>query len=253
MELPYDGLLRLLLTLGPLLFLQPWLHREIQLLFILLTGRTDITVILFSILFLPGVLLHEFSHFIAAKILRVPTGKFSVIPADLGDGRLMLGFVEVDLSDPLRESLIGAAPLLAGSGFVAFAGLEKLGFDRLWQAFSGGGMAAFLDQLVAFPQQTDFWLWVYLTLAVSSTMMPSQSDRRAWLPVIVTVLSVAAAAFWSGAGSWLGQFVWPWLNQAMGAAAGIFGVAGALHIGLVLPVGLIRRGVGKAAGRRLTP
>lgn len=253
MIVPYDGFMWLLLTLGPLLFLQPFLHREIQLLFMLLTGRTDITVILFSILFLPGVMLHEFSHFMTAKLLGVPTGRFSVVPSNMGDGRLMLGFVEVGSSDALRESLIGAAPLISGSGFVAYAGLAKLGFDGLWTSLAGGDLAVFLDHLVLFPRQTDFWFWIYLTLAVSSTMMPSESDRRAWLPVILAVFVVAGAALWAGGGSWLGQNVWPWLNQGMGAAASIFGMAGALHIGLLLSVMFLRRGVTRATGRRVTP
>ena len=49
---------------------------------------------IFSILFLPGVFLHEFSHFVMAKILRVRTGKFSIFPQSLPDGRLQLGYVE---------------------------------------------------------------------------------------------------------------------------------------------------------------
>ena len=75
---------------------------------------------IFSIIFLPGVFLHESSHFVMAKILRVPTGDFSIFPQSLPDGRLQLGYVETARSDIVRNSLIGAAPLIIGTFFVAY-------------------------------------------------------------------------------------------------------------------------------------
>ena len=66
----FDGILWLLLTLGPLIFLQRALHRAIQTVFLLITRRADITVALFSLLFFPGVLLHEGSHFLGTIPLR---------------------------------------------------------------------------------------------------------------------------------------------------------------------------------------
>ena len=59
-----DGLWWLLLLLGPLLLLQRSLHREIQVLFLVVTRRPDIAIALFSVLFFPGVLLHEGSHYL---------------------------------------------------------------------------------------------------------------------------------------------------------------------------------------------
>ena len=51
----FDGALWLLATLLPLLFIQPRLHRELQVLFLLFTRRTDIALLLFALLFFPGV------------------------------------------------------------------------------------------------------------------------------------------------------------------------------------------------------
>ena len=67
---------------------------------------------IFSFIFLPGVFLHELSHFIMAKLLGVRTGRFSLLPQSLPDGRLQLGYVETTRSDIVRDSLIGAAPLI---------------------------------------------------------------------------------------------------------------------------------------------
>ena len=89
-----EGLVWFLLLLGPFLFLQRSLHREVQAFFLLLTRRQDISIVIFSLLFFPGVLLHETSHYLMARLLNVRTGRFSIIPRPLPDGHLQLGYVE---------------------------------------------------------------------------------------------------------------------------------------------------------------
>ncbi len=68
MTYQFDGYLWLLVTLLPLLYLQTKLHLEIQRVFYLLTRRLDVAIILFAIIFFPGVLLHELSHFLMARL-----------------------------------------------------------------------------------------------------------------------------------------------------------------------------------------
>jgi hypothetical protein len=41
---------------------------------LILTRDSRVTMAIFAMLFLPGVFLHELSHFVMAKILRVRTG-----------------------------------------------------------------------------------------------------------------------------------------------------------------------------------
>ena len=173
-----DGLLWLLLLLGPLLILQRSLHRETQVLFLVITRRPDISIALFSLLFFPGVLLHESSHYLMARLLGVHTGRFSLLPRSMDDGRLQLGFVETASSDWFRDALIGAAPLLTGGLFVAYAGLNRLGLLALWETFTLREGTALPDALSHLFGRPDFWVWFYLTLTVSSTMLPSASDRR---------------------------------------------------------------------------
>ena len=78
----------LLLMLISLYFLQHRLHFEIQATFMLLTHRAEIALALFSLLFFPGVFLHETSHYLLARLLGVRTGHFSLLPEPLPDGRL---------------------------------------------------------------------------------------------------------------------------------------------------------------------
>jgi hypothetical protein len=236
-----SGLWWLLLLLGPLLILQRGLHREVQAIFLILTRRPDIAVVLFSLLFFPGVLLHEGSHFLMARLLGVRTGRFSLLPRPLEDGRLQLGYVETGSADWLRDALIGAAPLLAGGLFVAYAGLARLGLLAVWQTFTAGGLAALKDTLPALFSQPDFWLWFYLTLAVSSTMLPSSADRRAWLPLSFTVAILLGISLLAGAGNWLVENLALPLNQVFMAVSVVFGISVLVHLVMLPPLWGSRR------------
>jgi hypothetical protein len=120
--------------------LQRRLHFEIQALLFLLTKRIDLSMTIFAILFLPGVLIHELSHYGMARLLNVPVGKLSLIPQPLPDGRMRLGYVETQSTDFIRDALIGAAPLIVGS-FVRF--LTCLGY--LISRIFGSGFISFLS------------------------------------------------------------------------------------------------------------
>ena len=234
------SLLWLVLSLGPLLLLQRWLHREVQTIFLLLTRRSDLSITLFAVLFFPGVLLHEASHYLAAKLLRVRTGRFSIIPRPLPGGRLQMGYVETAASDWVRDTLIGAAPLITGGLFVAYAGLARLGLLELWQAYSAGGWEAALAMIPQITAQSDFWIWFYLTLVVSSTMLPSASDRRAWLPLGLVILALLGASLLAGAGPWLEQNVAPLLSTLFLSVAVVFAISAGMHLLFVLPMWILR-------------
>jgi hypothetical protein len=236
-----NGLLWLLLLTGPLLLLQRSLHREIQAVLLILTRRPDLTRMLFSVLFFPGIFLHEGSHYIMARLLGVRTGRFSLLPRPLENGKLQLGFVETAQTDWLRDALIGAAPLLTGGLFVAFAGLTRLGLGSLWQTWQEGGARAAFQAIPGIFEQPDFWLWFYLAFAVSSTMLPSASDRRAWLPLAVVVVLIIGLSIMAGAGPWLASNLAPLLNLFFGAVAAVFAISLLLHAILLLPCWSLRK------------
>lgn len=244
----WDGLVWLLLLLGPLLFLQRQLHREMQSVFLLLVRRAEIAVAIFSLFLLPGVILHEGSHYLMARLLGVKTGRFSIIPRPLGQGRLQLGFVETVPADPLRDALIGAAPLLSGGLFVAYAGLARLGLTSVWDSLALSDWQA----LPAVVHQPDFWLWFYLLFAVSSTMLPSAADRRAWLPLSLALALLVGIGLLAGAGPWLAAHLAQPFNQVLRAVAVVFGISVVVHLVLLLPVFLIRRALNLLTGLEVT-
>jgi hypothetical protein len=238
----FPGLLWFLLMLVPLVALQRVLHREIQAaVFIISGGNAQLTMGVFSILFLPGVILHEFSHFVVAKLLFVPTRGFSIIPKMMPQGYLRMGYVEVSETDIVRDSIIGAAPLILGNLAVAYIAIYRLHLIPLWDVLRNGQLELFWMGITLLPQVKDFALWFYLTFAISSTMLPSQSDRHAWLPLGLSVVLLISLALFAGAGSWLMTNLAPPLNAFLRSVATLFGLSAAVHGILIPPVMLLHK------------
>lgn len=243
-----NGLVWLLLMLGPLLFVQRWLHREIQAVFLLITRSQALTIGLFAFFFFPGVALHEASHFLMARLVGVRASRFSLLPKMLPDGRLRMGYVETETADFFRDALIGAAPLLSGGAVVAYLGLYCLGLAPLETALNRGEWAGLWNAFLDLPRQPDFWLWFYLAFTISSAMFPSQADRRGWLPVLLIILGLVTVAVLVGAGPWMLANLAPRFNTVLRALAVVFGISLLPHIVLALPVGLLRRLISRLTG-----
>jgi hypothetical protein len=242
------GLFWFALMIVPLIHLQRLLHREIQAVFLILTRDARLTMGIFQVIFLPGVFIHEASHFLMAKLLRVPTGRFSIIPKSLPNGRLQLGYVETARSDIVRDSMIGAAPLIVGTIVVAVVAVYKLEMRILWDVMREGQLNLFWMGIRALPTVKDFYLWFYLVFAVSSTMMPSQSDRHAWLELILSVGILFSLALLIGAGPWMWDKLAPLLSNFLSSVALILGLSAIIHIVLVLPVALLHKVLAKLTG-----
>lgn len=242
------GLFWFVLMIVPLIYLQRLLHREIQAVFLILTRDSRLTVGIFQIIFLPGVFIHEASHLVMAKLLRVPTGRFSILPRPLSDGRLQLGYVETAQSDIVRDSLIGAAPLIIGTLFVAYIAFFRLEVRLLLDVLREGQLNLFWMGIGTLPTVKDFYLWFYLAFTVSSTMMPSQSDRHAWLELVIAVSVLFSLALLIGAGPWIWDTIAPMLSNFLSSVAVIFGLSAVIHAVLVLPTALTHRLLARVTG-----
>jgi hypothetical protein len=237
----WNAFLLLLVLLIPMVYLPRLLQREIQLILLMLTRQADLSMALFSLMFLPGVLLHESSHFIMAQILGVNTGKFSIFPRRLDNGQIRLGYVETENTDFFRDSLIGLAPLLTGGAFVALVGVYRLGLQVVWSSVIQGQLSDVISVFISATERPDFWLWFYLIFTVSSTMMPSAADRRAWVPVILGVLLLLGLVLLVGIGPWLMTHFELALTTGLNAINLIFGMTIILHIIIFPPTWLIRK------------
>lgn len=186
-------LVQLLTVLGLLLWADRWLHRHLQGVMLLLTGDEEIALWLYAAILLPGVVLHELSHALVAKLVGVKIGRINILPKRHGK-RIQLGFVPIQETDFIRASLIGGAPLIAGSAAVVAIGYLVFGTPELVGALSEGNWRAGVEHLITAFQASDVWLWVYLVFAISNTMLPSRSDIHAW-PYLGFVAAVVGVIF----------------------------------------------------------
>ncbi|GAP62662.1 hypothetical protein ARMA_1085 [Ardenticatena maritima] len=158
--------------------------RAILTFFYLLTNSERAAYYLYALVLLPGTLLHETSHWFMAKLMRVPTSGFSLIPR-FENGQLVMGHVLVRKSDPIRSALVGLAPLFVGT--VVVVTIATRIFGMTWPFLFFEETITWRDMLALFWQEVhriqsvpDAPLWFYILFSVSNAMVPSESDRVEW-------------------------------------------------------------------------
>lgn len=229
---PWTPLVALAATLLALLFVKRWITRSLQEVSIRWVGDPDVALVIYFVLVLPGVVIHELSHWLMAKLLGVRVSWPKIGPVRKGRSRrVSLGSVRVGKVDPVRASLIGVAPLLGGSAVILLVGNLVLGVGELTSAMTGQGLEVILDGLEQVVRVADFWLWLYLIFAVSNAMLPSESDMAAVRPVLIFLgLAAAVVLIVTGVPS-----IPPTVVDAVNAIAGYLAVA----FGLTLAVDLV--------------
>jgi hypothetical protein len=240
------------LILVVLKVLQQRLHFEIQACFLLITRRADLALALFSILFFPGVLLHELSHFVVAKILGVRTGRISLLPEMRSEGKLRMGYVETGKTDIIRDALIGLAPLAMGVLIITVILVGFLDFSVFTPLPSIAGFGEALKAVQQISRQPDFWAWFYLIFVISSTMFPSESDRRAWFPLSVVALLLVALGLLMGIGPWLQANLVPGIASFFQVMTVVLGACLVIHAGLLIPFWVIERLLSRLTAMRVT-
>ena len=177
-----------LLVFALTILLQRWLHQHIQGLGLALTGNPGCAVRLLFYLLLPGVLLHEASHYVVAKLLLVRTNGMNIGIGSTRRKQISLGSVSIERTDPIRESVIGVAPFIVG--LTAIWLIVGWGFG-VWPN-SGLAVTQMIERVRDYANDWTTWLDLYLVFAVSTAMIPSESDREPWGPVM-TVFGVGVA------------------------------------------------------------
>ncbi len=238
----------LFLSLLPLLVLERWIHRHVQGIGLLLTRDPDLATVFYAALFFPGVFLHEGSHWLMAKLLGVRTARMSLFPRRQHDGTLRLGFVETERVDFLREALIGGAPLIAGTAAVVAIGWWRLAVGSLGAALAAGDAAGIARGFANSLTSADSLIWLYFIFTISNSMMPSGSDRRAWVSVTTALIIVAVALYYAGAAPLVLQSVGEPLAAGVRVMASAFSITIGVDL-LMLPlIWLIEKGIVRVTG-----
>lgn len=245
------SLLSFLAAFGALLALERYAHRVLQEVALLVTGHADTAIFLYSIPLLPGVALHELSHAVMARLLRVPVRSFTLIPHRQKGGVVRLGAVEVLKTDIIRASMIGGAPLLIG--------LIALGLIG-WTAFNGAGITGALERadikllaslLFATTRAADALVWFYIIFSVANSMMPSASDTQAWPPVIGLLTVIAAAALVLG-GADLVQTLKAPVTITLRWLAAALAITAFVDVIVIIALWLVARLLERISNRRIT-
>ncbi len=158
----------------------------------LLTRNQNIAVGIYALLILPGTLLHEASHWAMAKLVGVRTGQFSILPKFTAQRTLQLGAVDVRGGGLWQHTLIGLAPLLAGSFFTLWLAIYLVDVRLLGAGWQAGRWQDVGAALVAGLEQPNAALFIYLLFTISDAMFLSASDRA---PVQRMVLYLALVLF----------------------------------------------------------
>jgi hypothetical protein len=242
--------LGLAVTLVLLLVIERWIHRHLQGTMLLLVGDREIAVVLYALPLMPGIVLHEFSHALTARLLGVRAGRISIGPR-LADKRIQLGFVPVEKTDFVRASLIGLAPLLAGTAVILLIGYSVFDIGVMRQGFVNGDWAGVAISLAETLKAPDVWLWLYLIFAVSNTMLPSESDREAWMPILLFMVLVAVLAWFAGLGPRIVDYLGHSLDLAALWLIAMYVFTIVADLPFVLLIALFERVLGRLKGVRV--
>jgi len=233
-------LIALVVTLLTLFWLKRRITRSLQELSMRLVDDPDVALIIYFVIVLPGVVIHELSHWLMAKLLGVRVSLPALGPVRKGRSRrVSLGSVRVGRVDPVRASLIGLAPLLGGSAVILIIGNLVLGVGDFADAVAGQGMGGILGALGQMAQVGDFWLWLYLIFAVSNAMLPSESDMAAIRPVLIFLGLVAAVVLVFSGVRGISPGLADGVNAIAGYLATAFGLTLAVDVVFMLVVWLV--------------
>lgn len=229
------------------ILLQRWLHQHIQGFVLALTGNSGCALRLLFYLLLPGVILHEASHYVVAKLLLVRTGKVEIGLGNLRGKRVTFGSVNIEQTDPIRESLIGAAPFVFGVGAIWL--IAAWGFD-VWPQ-SGATWELMFQRVWQYADDWTTWLDVYLIFAVSAAMIPSESDRAPWGPLLAVFGVLVLALLVMGWTPNIPPALMSLARHGLDALTFALGVAVIINTGIAFVLWSVEMMVGQLSGKRV--
>jgi len=237
------------ITFALLLLLGRLAHRALHAVSLLVAGGSSLATYLYAFPLLPGVALHECSHALMAMVLGVEVRSFSLIPQRKADG-VTLGSVEVVRSDTLKNSLIGAAPLMFGLAALSAIGWFAFDTRKLTEAVLSANINAISAQVIAAFGAADAFIWFYLLFAIANTMVPSESDRQAWPPVLIglaIIFGVVAVFF----GTDILRVAGPVVLRTFNWLGAVFAITAFADLIIMLPLWLLVRILERATGKRV--
>ena len=155
-----------------------FLHRFVK--------HKKLTVYLLAILFLPGTIIHEFSHQLMAELLFVRTGRIHLIPEIVGS-EVKMGQAEVEKTDPIRRFFIGIAPFIFGNFILLgsiYLSIRYFSSENIWILL----------------------ILLYIVFQIGNTMFASKKDMEGALALILITSIIISALYLLGIRVSLNEF-----------------------------------------------
>jgi hypothetical protein len=160
-----------------------------------LTNHHKISGLMLALIFLPGTILHELSHYLMAVILRVRAVNFTLLPK-IGQDNIVLGSVGIVHSDPLRRFLIGIAPIILGVAILFFS------------------ISYLINSSLSFASIYGLLIY-YAIFTISNTMFSSKADLEGAGKLLFVVGLIILGIYLLGFKPQIDMFKdWLFLNQA---------------------------------------
>ena len=166
-------------TLALMLVLSRWINRQVQIIGLRVSGDSAVAVMTYYLLMFPGIVLHELSHFLVARLLGLKVGKFALGPKRRRNA-IELGSVTVSSGGSVRDSFVGLAPFITGTAVLLLISYFVFDVGTLGEAWTNAGWSGVRQAADGIWRVPDFWLWAYVIFVVSNSMTPSPSDRQPW-------------------------------------------------------------------------
>lgn len=222
--------------------MERWLHQHIFKVGWLLTKDFRTTTVLFYVLFLPGIILHEVALFFAASFLNVRAERVLTFPQVQEIADLKLNFIRLSAKAPRwKIALIEFAPPLVGVLMISAIASGILGVNEALTVMRTGDLRDVGRGWAMLTVKPDFWMWVYILFTIANTMTPRFTAQRALRPalILLSVLGLGLAA-----AGLLDRVLEPVLEpiaQFINVLAAMFGVTVALNAGAIFFLGVIEQ------------
>lgn len=220
----------------------------------LITKDFKTTTVLYYAFFLPGVVLHEISLWLAASILNVRADRSIKWPEPQEVAQLRLEFVKpVKNAGRLKTALMNLLPLLVGIGVIWLAASTILDVPGTLSQARTGQLTDVTSSLNHLTSAPDFWLWVYVLFTVANTMMPDFKTLRGWWPVIGAIVVLSTILFLVGLGddTVLKLLTGP-VATALNLVAGTFAITIAIDLVVVAVLGSLETIIERITGDSAT-
>lgn len=233
---------------------QVWLHQHIFKVGWLLSGELQVTTVVYYIVFLPGIILHELTLWLAAGVLNVSAEWAIRLPEEQSSGGLRLNFIKLSPRAGQRKySLIASAPVVAGT--LALWSIAAQIFD--WRAIadyvSAGTWAGLIRALDSLTGTADAWLWFYLAFVIANTTfssLPARLHKRRRL-ILLSLSPLFLLTAW-GLADELNPAIARNMESFLASLAILALQVSVLNCAAIVALGLVEAGIERLTGKSAT-